>query len=99
MQWMTVFGCFSKIQQGCKWYTPYQGILYFPDDIHVGTAFSTTIFTKRTEVQHHYLQLSCRISPKLQIKVERKDKNSFMFLSGGTFTAQTFMKLITKQFL
>jgi len=29
---MTVFGRFQKIQQGCKWYTPYQGILCLPND-------------------------------------------------------------------
>jgi hypothetical protein len=58
MHWMTLFGRFRKIQQGCKWYTPYQGILYFPNDIDVSTALSSMIFTKPAEAQHHKLQLS-----------------------------------------
>ena len=55
---MTGFETFREMQQDCTWCTPFQGVLYFQNDIWLSTTFPSTIFTKLAEAQHLYVQLS-----------------------------------------
>jgi hypothetical protein len=75
------------------------GILHFPNDIHVSTAFSSMTVTKPTEANIIMCSSIMPNSTHMANKGREKGQKFTYVLKWSTFTAPTFMKLTTKWFL